>query len=341
MRRGNFKVRIFIFVLIAGFAYLRKCSQEEINPYTGKKQAISLSPKEEIAKNPKPADDSTRRRMTPGRSTGWTGTGVYGYRDKLTAVQEAKESPSLYKGRKLYKMKVEKPLVFPHGGYDKFMEASKYHRMLSEDSFENNKPLVGKVLKDYNEAGIKTSERQLFNTVKQSEKNNILPSTLLLKERGFDSVIADSSNNTYRTGSVALGREGDFVNKLEPTDPETITDDEYDFYNWEDHSQKSPSYQSWEEKRRIAEALRKTKQKDEEQEYSDFLEDTSNEAYLDVYKDPKQKQELFKEYEKVEAEEKERKAILDEELRLLRLKHKILNDSDNDGLLDVADAKPY
>ncbi len=49
MRRGNFKVRIFIFIVIAAFAYLRKCSQEEINPYTGKKQAISLSPQEEIA----------------------------------------------------------------------------------------------------------------------------------------------------------------------------------------------------------------------------------------------------------------------------------------------------
>ncbi|WP_431109966.1 M48 family metalloprotease [Winogradskyella poriferorum] len=49
MRRGNFKVRIFIFIAIAAFAYLRKCSQEEINPYTGKKQAISLSPEEEIA----------------------------------------------------------------------------------------------------------------------------------------------------------------------------------------------------------------------------------------------------------------------------------------------------
>jgi predicted Zn-dependent protease len=49
MRRGNFKVRIFIFIAIAAFAYLRKCSQEEINPYTGKKQAISLSPQEEIA----------------------------------------------------------------------------------------------------------------------------------------------------------------------------------------------------------------------------------------------------------------------------------------------------
>ncbi|MBO6878988.1 MULTISPECIES: M48 family metalloprotease [Winogradskyella] len=49
MRRGNFKVRILIFIAIAAFAYLRKCSQEEINPYTGKKQAISLSPQEEIA----------------------------------------------------------------------------------------------------------------------------------------------------------------------------------------------------------------------------------------------------------------------------------------------------
>ncbi|MCF7567241.1 M48 family metalloprotease [Sabulilitoribacter arenilitoris] len=49
MRRGNFKIRIFIFIAIAAFAYLRKCSQEEINPYTGTKQAISLSPQEEIA----------------------------------------------------------------------------------------------------------------------------------------------------------------------------------------------------------------------------------------------------------------------------------------------------
>ena len=49
MRRGNFKVRILIFAAIAAFAFIRKCSQEEINPYTGKKQAISLSPDQEIA----------------------------------------------------------------------------------------------------------------------------------------------------------------------------------------------------------------------------------------------------------------------------------------------------
>ena len=49
MRRGNFKVRILIALAVIAFAFIRKCSQEEINPYTGKKQAISLSPEEEIA----------------------------------------------------------------------------------------------------------------------------------------------------------------------------------------------------------------------------------------------------------------------------------------------------
>ena len=49
MRRGSFKIRILIFAAVAAFAFIRKCSQEEINPYTGTKQAISLSPDQEIA----------------------------------------------------------------------------------------------------------------------------------------------------------------------------------------------------------------------------------------------------------------------------------------------------
>jgi predicted Zn-dependent protease len=49
MRRRGFKFRIFIFIAVVAFAYLRKCSQEEVNPYTGKTQAISLSPEQEIA----------------------------------------------------------------------------------------------------------------------------------------------------------------------------------------------------------------------------------------------------------------------------------------------------
>jgi predicted Zn-dependent protease len=49
MRRGNFKVRLLIGVAIVAFAFVRRCSQQETNPYTGRTQAISLSPEQEIA----------------------------------------------------------------------------------------------------------------------------------------------------------------------------------------------------------------------------------------------------------------------------------------------------
>ncbi|MBT8325003.1 MAG: M48 family metalloprotease [Winogradskyella sp.] len=49
MRRGNFKVRLLIGLAIVAFAFLRRCSQQETNPYTGRTQAISLSPEQEIA----------------------------------------------------------------------------------------------------------------------------------------------------------------------------------------------------------------------------------------------------------------------------------------------------
>ena len=49
MRRGNFKVRILIALVVVAFAFLRRCSQKETNPYTGRSQAISLSPDQEIA----------------------------------------------------------------------------------------------------------------------------------------------------------------------------------------------------------------------------------------------------------------------------------------------------
>ncbi len=49
MRRGNFKMRLLIGVAIVAFAFLRRCSQQETNLYTGRTQAISLSPEQEIA----------------------------------------------------------------------------------------------------------------------------------------------------------------------------------------------------------------------------------------------------------------------------------------------------
>lgn len=49
MRRGNLKIRLLIGVAIVAFAYLKQCSQKEVNKYTGKTQAVSLSPDQEVA----------------------------------------------------------------------------------------------------------------------------------------------------------------------------------------------------------------------------------------------------------------------------------------------------
>ena len=49
MRRGNWKIRIAIGLLIVAFAFWKKCANTEINPYTGKEQVISMSSDEEIA----------------------------------------------------------------------------------------------------------------------------------------------------------------------------------------------------------------------------------------------------------------------------------------------------
>lgn len=49
MRRGGIKIRLLIGAAIALFAVVKYCSSATTNPYTGKKQHISISPKEEIA----------------------------------------------------------------------------------------------------------------------------------------------------------------------------------------------------------------------------------------------------------------------------------------------------
>ncbi|WP_335966020.1 M48 family metalloprotease [Galbibacter sp. PAP.153] len=46
---GKNRVRLFIGIAIVLFAIIKYCASSETNPYTGKKQHISLSPEEEIA----------------------------------------------------------------------------------------------------------------------------------------------------------------------------------------------------------------------------------------------------------------------------------------------------
>lgn len=49
MRRGNWKIRIFIGLAIVAFAFIQKCSNNEENPYTGRSQHINMTTEQEIA----------------------------------------------------------------------------------------------------------------------------------------------------------------------------------------------------------------------------------------------------------------------------------------------------
>ncbi len=49
MNRGSWKIRIFIGLAIVAFAFIKKCSSTETNPYTGRSQTINMTADQEIA----------------------------------------------------------------------------------------------------------------------------------------------------------------------------------------------------------------------------------------------------------------------------------------------------
>lgn len=49
MRRGSWKIRIFIGLAIVAFAFVQRCSHKEENPYTGRSQTINMTAEQEIA----------------------------------------------------------------------------------------------------------------------------------------------------------------------------------------------------------------------------------------------------------------------------------------------------
>jgi predicted Zn-dependent protease len=49
MRRGSWKIRIFIGLAIVAFAFIKRCNSKEENPYTGRVQTINMSAEQEIA----------------------------------------------------------------------------------------------------------------------------------------------------------------------------------------------------------------------------------------------------------------------------------------------------
>ncbi|MBT8395231.1 MAG: M48 family metalloprotease [Flavobacteriaceae bacterium] len=49
MRSNKFKIRLLIGIAIVAFAFIKKCNQQEVNPYTGRKQTITMTTDQEIA----------------------------------------------------------------------------------------------------------------------------------------------------------------------------------------------------------------------------------------------------------------------------------------------------
>ena len=49
MRRGSWRIRILIGLAIVAFAFIRRCSNQEENPYTGRVQNINMTAEQEIA----------------------------------------------------------------------------------------------------------------------------------------------------------------------------------------------------------------------------------------------------------------------------------------------------
>ncbi|SDQ31290.1 M48 family metalloprotease [Flagellimonas zhangzhouensis] len=49
MRRGSWRIRILIGLAIVAFAFIRRCSNQEENPYTGRTQNINMTTADEIA----------------------------------------------------------------------------------------------------------------------------------------------------------------------------------------------------------------------------------------------------------------------------------------------------
>jgi len=49
MRRGSWKIRIFIGLAIVAFAFFQRCNNKEENPYTGRVQNINMSTEQEIS----------------------------------------------------------------------------------------------------------------------------------------------------------------------------------------------------------------------------------------------------------------------------------------------------
>jgi len=227
--------------------------------------------------NPYHAHDTDLRNQDYGRSTGMTGTGIYAYKSKQKALQEA-EGSSLYKNRELYSIETDHPKVFKDSRrFNKFNRASKLHNVATKN---HNQEVLREAQMNYKKAGIHVTMKELRAASKlASAQNEEQPVNFLMKNKGYDAVVADDENDQYRFGSVVLGKTGDFKDKLKDPKEEN--------YPWNSHQEKTSRRRIGNHYDKTTHALIRTRRRNRS------LEDIEKEAYSDKYENPLRRQKLL------------------------------------------------
>lgn len=128
--RGNWKIRLVIGLAIAAFGYFKYCSSKEINPYTGREQAIALNPQEEIALGLQSAPQMAEEYggLYPNEQI-QNQVDVIG--QKLVAASVAKESPYQYEFHLLADSQTVNAFALPGGQI--FITYALYSKLENED----------------------------------------------------------------------------------------------------------------------------------------------------------------------------------------------------------------
>ncbi len=128
--RGSWKIRIFIGLAIAAFTLLKYCNSKEVNPYTGREQAIALDPKEEIEMGLASRDQMAQQHGGLHPDNGAQDM-VDRVGEKLVNNSLAKESPYRYEFHLLLDDQTINAFALPGGQI--FITAALYSKLENED----------------------------------------------------------------------------------------------------------------------------------------------------------------------------------------------------------------
>ena len=130
MRGRNLKVRLLIGIAIALFFVFKRCSQQEVNPYTGRTQTISMTPDKEIAIGLQSAPQITQQHGGLHQNNQYQ-TLVDNVGNKLVNNSIAKETPYKYEFHLLADSNTINAFALPGGQV--FITYALFSKLKNED----------------------------------------------------------------------------------------------------------------------------------------------------------------------------------------------------------------